>query len=142
VSGGWGCPGVGDVLNQGSKWLEKQRHKHMTRTVTYERGSESVDLKATFGKTVFELDNGFGVLEKTETRDFLIRTKDLVLASEKVLPKRGDKIKEKDGDMTYVYEVMAPGTPSTSGRQPHYRFSDPYRRTLRIHTKQVDVIEV
>ena len=29
------------------------------------------------------------------------------------------------------YEVLAPGT------APHYRWSDPYRITLRIHTKEV-----
>ncbi|MBE3123763.1 MAG: hypothetical protein IMZ65_03080, partial [Planctomycetes bacterium] len=47
------------------------------------------------------------------------------------LPERGDRIREPQDGKTFVYEVMAPG------KEPHYRFSDLYRRTLRIHTKQV-----
>ena len=35
------------------------------------------------------------------------------------------------GADTQLYEVMAPGG------EPPFRYSDPYRRTLRIHTKHV-----
>ena len=41
----------------------------------------------------------------------------------------------KSSVSSVLYEVMAPGS------EPHFQFSDPYRRTLRIHTKQVDVEE-
>ena len=58
-------------------------------------------------------------------------TTDLLLAGVPVLPERGDRIRETQGATTYVYEVMAPG------KEPHYRYSDPYRKTLRIHTKHV-----
>jgi hypothetical protein len=52
-----------------------------------------------------------------------------------VLPQRGDRIRETDGATTYVYEVLAPGD------EPHWHYSDAYRQTLRIHTKQVDTEE-
>ncbi len=65
--------------------------------------------------------------------DFLVRTEDLVLAEELTLPERGDRVREVGGGKVFVYEVMAPG------KEPHFRYSDPYRKTLRIHTKQVDV---
>ena len=48
-------------------------------------------------------------------------------------PQAGDKIAEVLGAELVIYEVMAPG------REPCWRYSDPYRITLRIHTKQVDV---
>ncbi len=121
-----------DLLEQGSNWLQAQRHLHASRTVTYQRGAETVDLQATIGKTVFEIDNGYGISEKTESRDFLIRTADLMLTGQQVLPQRGDRIRETQGATTFVYEVMAPG------KEPHYRYSDPYRQTLRIHTKHID----
>ena len=120
-----------DLLEQASNWLEDQRTEHTSRTVTYERGAATVALAASIGRTIFEVDNGFGVVERTESRDFLVLAADLVLAGVPVLPGRSDRIRETQGTTTYVYEVMAPG------KEPHYRFSDPYRKTLRIHTKHV-----
>lgn len=122
---------MADLLEQASGWLEDQRHRHLTVMVTYRRGSDMVELAATIGRTVFEVDSGRGLLEKVEARDFLVLAEELVLAGETVLPERGDQVRETRGDTVFVYEVMAPG------REPHFRWSDPYRKTLRIHTKQV-----
>ncbi len=120
-----------DVLERGSAWLEDQRNRHMTRMVTYQRGGDSVDLLATIGRTEFEQADDFGVIHKIESRDYLVLTTDLVLAGAQTLPRAGDRIRETDGAKTFVYEVMAPGN------EPPFRYSDPYRRTLRIHTKHV-----
>ncbi len=122
-----------DLLEQASNWLEDQRTEHTSRTVTYERGAATVAIQASIGRTIFDVDNGFGVVERTESRDFLVLAADLLLAGVPVLPERGDRVRETQGTTTYVYEVMAPG------KEPHYRYSDPYRKTLRIHTKQVEV---
>ncbi|MBL7044310.1 MAG: hypothetical protein ISR77_37135 [Pirellulaceae bacterium] len=122
-----------DILQRGSDWLQDQRHKHATRTVTYERGVDTVDLAGTIGRTIFEIDNGHGLLERIESRDYLVLAIDLVLGGSLVLPQRGDRIREAQNGTTYVYEVMSPG------KEPHWRWSDPYRKTLRIHTKQIDV---
>lgn len=123
---------MADLLQIGSDWLADQMKAHAGRSITYRRGANSVTVTATIGRTEFELDDEFGVLRKIESRDFLIAAADLVLNSVTVLPERGDEIDETQGSVTYTYEVMAPG------KEPHYRFSDPYRRTLRIHTKQTD----
>ena len=48
------------------------------------------------------------------------------------LPRRGDRIRETQGTTAFVYEVTAPG------KEPCWRWSDPYRKTLRIHTKEVE----
>ena len=123
---------MADLLEQASAWLDQQRVQHMSKTVSYHRGENSVDVQATIGRTVFEVDDGMGLLERIESRDFLILAGDLVLSGEAAMPLRGDRIKETSGDKVYVYEVLAPG------KEPHYRFSDLYRQTLRIHSKQVD----
>lgn len=107
----------------------------MTRTVTYERGSDSVELQATLGETVFEQADDYGVIHKIEARDFIIRTGDLVLDSAQTLPVVGDRIRDADGSQEFIYEVMAPG--SASGGEPPFRYSDPYRKAIRIHTKRV-----
>ena len=124
-----------DLLQRGSDWLEDQRTQHATRWVTYQRGvvgdGPSVQVQATIGRTTFDVDNGTDALLRVESRDYLILTVDLVLEGEQTPPKQGDTIRESMGQTVMVYEVMAPGG------APHFRFSDPYRKTLRIHTKFV-----
>ena len=75
-----------DLLESASNWLEDQRTRHATRTVTYRRGAlgsggPSVDVLATIGRTEFEVDDGAGALVKVESRDYLILAADLVLDS-------------------------------------------------------------
>jgi hypothetical protein len=118
-----------DILKDASGWLEDQRMKFRTGPVVYRRGNDSVEVAATVGKTIFEVRNEFGLIEKTETRDFLILAADLVLNDLPVLPKRGDQVRETVGSKVFVYEVMAPG------KVPEWCYSDPYRKTLRVHTK-------
>ena len=120
-----------DLLERGLAWLEHQRTRHMSRIVTYVRGDDRVDVAATIGKTTFEQADEYGVIHRTESRDFLVLTADLVLGGTVTLPRAGDRIRESAGDQVFVYEVLAPGG------EPPWRYSDPYRRTLRIHTKHV-----
>lgn len=125
---------MSDLLERGSQWLEDQRHAHMTRMVVYQRGASIVEVAASIGQTVFEQADDYGVIHKTESRDFLIRTADLMLDDEQTLPQAGDRIREAVEGQTFVYEVMAPGS---SAAEPPFRYSDPYRRALRIHTKHI-----
>jgi len=122
-----------DILESGIGWLESQRDKHRTKPVTFCRGAESIEVQATVAKWTFEIDDGMGILEKIESRDFLILISHLVLAGQAIEPQRGDRIKETSGNKVYVYEVLAPG------KEDCWIFSDDYRNTYRIHTKQVDV---
>jgi hypothetical protein len=120
-----------DVLEKGLAWLDGQRHAHMTRTVVYQRGADAVEIAATIGRTEFEQVDEHGVVQRLQSRDFLVRAADLVLAGAATLPKAGDRIRETVGAQTFVYEIMAPGN------EPPWRYCDPYRKALRIHTKHV-----
>lgn len=126
---------MADLLAKGAAWLEQQRSKHLASMVTYRRGESTVDVAATIGKTAFEIDDGQGVIQRIESRDFLVLAADLVLDSVTTLPQRGDVIEEPAGNITLLYEVMAPGN------EPCWRYSDAYRQSLRIHTKQVGTVE-
>ncbi|HUU82011.1 MAG TPA: hypothetical protein VM243_00785 [Phycisphaerae bacterium] len=121
-----------DLLKTGSDWLGAQRKAHASSEVRYVRGADPVDVQATVGRTVFEVDTGDGVVERWEARDYLIVAADLILGGEIVTPEVGDQIRETQGDKVYVYEVLAPGA------EPCWRYSDPWRATLRVHTKLVD----
>lgn len=121
-----------DQLLQGAQWLDGQRHDYMSRAVVYSRGASAVEVQATIGRTVFEEAQEFGLLRRTESRDFIVRAADLVLDGEQATPAAGDQIRETDvdGSIVHVYEVMSPGT------EPFYRLT-PYRLTMRIHAKHV-----
>jgi len=123
---------MANLLQSGSDWLADQLKTHATVEVVYGQGAEQVTVSATIGRTLFELADQYGIVQKVESRDYLIQAADLILAGGAVLPERGDRIRETQGGTTFVYEVMAPG------KEPHWRYSDPFRKLLRIHTKHVD----
>ena len=120
-----------NLFETGASWLAGQLKTHASVDVTYVRGADQVMVKATIGKTEFEIDDGSGVIVRIQSRDFLVHTADLVLTGTQTLPVAGDLIRETQGASTFVYEVMPPGN------EPHYRYSDPFRKLLRIHTKHV-----
>jgi len=122
---------MADLLEQGAQFLDDQRHAHMAQAVVYQRGAASVEVSAMIGRTIFEQEYEFGGIQRIQSRDFLVRTADLVLDSAEVLPVAGDQIRETQGEQVFVYEVMAPGS------APPFRYSDPYRKALRIHTKHI-----
>lgn len=116
---------MGDLLRDGLTWLEQQRTAHMTSPVTYSSsraGQADVIVQATFGKTNYEVADDYGATIQTHVIDFLILAEQLGFE-----PQAGDDI-IADGQ---YYEVM-----NLSG-EGCWRWSDPYRATYRIHTKEV-----
>ena len=120
---------MADLLANAATWLAQQRTKHLTQQVVYRRETHNVTVTATIGKTEFEVDDEFGVVQRIESRDFLILASDLILDENVTLPERGDIIEEQAGTQTLQYDVTAPGN------EPCWRYSDLYRQTLRIHAK-------
>ncbi|MBB3205448.1 hypothetical protein FHS27_001248 [Rhodopirellula rubra] len=125
---------MSDMLHKGQSWLAAKLTRFASRIVTYQRDDLSVELPATIGKSEYEQDDGEGVITRAQVRDFLINTKDLLASPIGTWPRRGDRILETEGDTTFVYELMS------IGNEPPWRYSDPFRVKLRIHTKLVDTI--
>ena len=121
-----------DIVETGAAWLDGMRKENLSRLVTYVRGDRSVEIAATVGKTTFPVDNGTAVPLSFETRDYIVSAADLVLGGERVLPERGDRVRDEICGVVHVYEVMAPG------RENHYRLSGPEQNILRIRAKLVD----
>lgn len=114
---------MGDLLRDGLAWLERQRHAHLTSPVEYRRaGQEAGSVQATFGRTDFEVADESGLTIGSHVVDFLILADALGLT-----PEAGDVI-AADGRR---YEVM------NLGGEGCWRWSDPYRQTYRIHTKDI-----
>ena len=123
-----------DLLRLGQEWLANQLKTHASKTVVYVRGANQTNVTAIIGRTLLKLEDGYGGVHMQWTdRDFLIPPDELVLAGTQVIPERGDTIREADNGKIYVYEVNVPGS------EPTWRWSDPHRKLLRIHTKQIGI---
>ena len=116
---------MADRLAEGTAWLTRQRSRHMGRRVSYRRGVIAVEITATFGRTEYAIADAYGGRVGAEMTDFLIAAADL--AKNFGRPEPGDRI-QADGT---VYEVM-----DLAG-QGHWRWSDPYHASMRIHAKEV-----
>jgi hypothetical protein len=121
-----------DMLRKGQEWLSSKLTEHASRQVIYRRADLGATLQATIGKSMYDQDDGEGIVTRSQVRDFLIDTQSLLLSVIGSLPRRGDTIVETDGDTTFIFEVMA------LGGDPPWRYSDPFRLKLRIHTKQIE----
>ena len=111
-----------DVLQQGSQWLEQMRTAHCSSPVEYRRPPDAYTVSATFGRTGFEVADESGLTINAHVWDFLILADALGFD-----PEPGDVIAANGRR----YEVM-----NLSG-EGCWLWSDPYRQTYRIHTKDV-----
>ncbi len=125
---------MSDMLHRGQAWLAEKLTKQASRPIVYQREDVTAELTATIGVSRYEQDDGKGIVTRAQVRDYLIDTQSLIQSPIGTLPRRGDRITEQDGNTTYVFEIMS------IGGEPPWRYSDPFRVKLRIHTKQVETI--
>lgn len=122
---------MADLLDKGSAWLGRQRRAHVTRAVIYVRGQSTTSLPATVGTTEFTKDGG-GFPVTFNSVDWLIDAADLEIDGLPTEPARGDRIHDETVDQRRVYELLD----DLGG--PPWKWSDPYHRTYRVHTKLVE----
>jgi len=79
-----------NMLADAQEWLTAQRHQHLTNPVVYQRGGVGLVVQATVGRSQFDVHDGYGGTLRVESRDYLIRSEDLVLGGERTLPVSGD----------------------------------------------------
>jgi hypothetical protein len=123
---------MANLLQQGAQWLARQLREHASEEVHYRRGQNVLQTRAIIGRTEFQVDDGHGgVRIEHSDRDFLILREDLYLEGQWTEPQPGDQIEEFTEQDHLIYEVMAP-----TG-QPVWRYDDPFREVIRVHTKLV-----
>lgn len=112
---------MADMLQQGSQWLEQMRTAHCSSTVEYRRATVAKSVHATCGRTAVELADESGLTVRAHIWDFLVLAEELGFD-----PEPGDVIAAGGRR----YEVMNLG-------EGCWRWSDAYRQTYRIHTKDI-----
>lgn len=125
---------MADMLNAAAAWLASQAKAHVASAVVYYRGTGSVAASATIGQTEFAQDDGQFGIRTFHSKDFIFLATDLVISGSQITPTAGDRITEVVGGKTLTHEV------TSHAGNPVYRYSDPYRTRIRVHTKQVDSV--
>jgi hypothetical protein len=123
------------LLETGSQWLAEQVASHLSNSVTFKRGSDSLTLVASRQKTTYEVTDLSGLIAKVESHDFVVQSESLLIGGSKITPQPQDRIEVVEGGVTLVFEVQALSTPQGS-REQAYRPCDPWGHQLRIFTKQ------
>jgi hypothetical protein len=124
---------VADILKTGEQWLAAKTKAWASTRVEYTRVEASTYIKATKGRSEFDVPDVSGAMLRVETHDFIVQTDDLVLDGIQVEPAPGDRIIEAE---RYIFEVSSPAP-----GLPHWRWSGAHRLRRRIHTKYVGEIE-
>lgn len=108
------------MIRSGIALLRAAQLDALASDAVYRRGTESKAIRAVAGRTLFRSMNHNGIWTRTETWDFIVPAGQLDLE-----PRTGDVIVFDGAE----YEVLAPY------EEPVWRWSDPYRTAMRIHTK-------
>jgi hypothetical protein len=116
------------MLSTGATWLAAQLKASASKTVTFVRGNNAVEVEATIGSSAFEAANQSGVVERWESRDFIVSADDLPFGD----PAHGDKIVETINGISVTYSVATPRG------VPLWHYADAYRVSVRVHTTQAE----
>ena len=115
-----------NLLKKGIEFLADKLKVHASETVIYKRGLDTVNIQATVGKTNYQIEDDSGLKIGGEIVDFIFQTVDLVINGSLTIPKTGDRV-EVDGR---IYEALFINDGC-------WRYSDPYRKIIRFHTKEI-----
>lgn len=124
---------MSDILQTGADFLAATLKARASREITYTRGASQVTVKVTIGKTLLRLEDEFGAIQMVWTeRDYLMTLTDLVLDGVQTLPREADLIRDVEGGVTKIYEVLP------YGGEPTHKV-DAHNAILRVHTKFIRV---
>jgi hypothetical protein len=116
---------MSDLLGDALSWFQRQQRTICAESVTYARGSDTVSINATVGRSdVFASEQEAGVEYTDDMRDFIIDVADLELSGTAIVPQRNDVITQ-DG-LTWTVLPRA---------DVCFRFADPQRTAYRVFTK-------
>ena len=117
------------MLDIGATHLAKQRTLFMSSPVTIQRNGETdIAINATKGVSDFSYVDEYGVDVLSQSKDYIVLASDVTFANP--LPKQNDIIVEVIEGYTIESEVLS------FGNEPHYRFTDSFKKEIRIHTRE------
>lgn len=125
-----------NLLANGASWLAERMESENSQPVTYARGSKSVTINASFAKTEFSVSDQDAILHEINSHDFILRVDQMRFGIQPFEPVAGDRILVEMNDRTRIYEVTEYGH-SADGTALIFRWCDPYKKQIRVHTRFV-----
>ena len=127
---------MADLLREAMGFLDTELKAHASHSVVYSQRSVAVTVSAQVGFSKLAVSGGDGEASIVRTdRDFLISVADLINGSGgRIIPAEGDEVAEVVGGKTFRYRVEKPTTGDNC-----WRYSDPYHKRYRIHTRALTV---
>jgi hypothetical protein len=121
---------MADLVQKGAVWLEGKRKAHRAVAVTVRRGGLSFTAQATKGFSQSVSESTEGVILNERSEDFTIAVLDYDFGNGPVLPDVGDMIYDDSSGEEVRLEVLPMAV------DVEKRYSDSYRLSWRIHTKE------
>jgi len=120
-----------DLLSNAAAWLDGQLKANASQAVTFCRGSLRIPWSASIGATHFVNETKHGQQIEWESRDFIGTAADLTDGVDLLIPAVGDWIEQTIGTVLCSFALVSP-----TDEKP-YRYCDPGRQSIRVHTKQI-----
>lgn len=121
---------MSNLLRKGSEFQSEKRHAHMTESVVYRRGDDSVPVSATPGRPRGDEAEVSDFIIDADRVDWIMRKQDLILNGQSVDPAVDDEIEFVNGDKTSRYIVRRDAADKC------WVYVDEYRIDIRVHTIQ------
>lgn len=122
-----------NLLKSGLAWLTQTLIANASEPVVYRRGADEVEVDAVFGAKLMKISDAAGWLRvEWSDMDFCIAAASLVVCGDVVTPAEDDEVTiTLDDGSRETYRVYR------FEQEPAWRWADPHRSMVRIHTKQV-----
>ena len=117
-----------DMMLDGARSAMATRETSMSQTVTYTRDTITATVPATLGRSTYTILNAENAEITVTVTDFIIATSRLAAFGD---PEPGDVITWEDAAGNEVENVVC----CPAGDDTAFRYCDPYRLQLRIHTQ-------
>lgn len=121
------------LIQNGLTWFGARLKIADGRTVTYARGTSTVNLTAVPTMHKYQVFTTEGFETQVTSCDYQITAADLVISGSVIVPRAGDQITESIGGVNQTFEVMNLGEEGT----PYDYEAGHDGKLLTVHTKRV-----
>lgn len=121
-----------DLLDAAESWLSGVLQDHVSQTIRYRSGGNSVELFSTTHEVPSAGIGADGIVRQWIGRGFEIPSASLVFNGNAHEPEAGDTIEQTIGAFLVTFSVL----PDDDGKAFHYL--DPQKRSILVMTKEQD----
>jgi hypothetical protein len=120
-----------NMMSKGSAWLSGKLQGFASQAAFYQRGQQCLPIQVTVGDSEFTRRRADDISNEHRVVDFLFPASSIHAVFHE--PSAGDFIETDYLGEKRLFEVLSPG-----GDEPAWRYSDPHRNMIRVHTVEAE----